>query len=187
MMSVNKLSQVVATGKMLKQKGITYELGAKAIPPSIPKSLDCSGFVRYCFLSAGYNVPDGTYHQFNDSISVSNLQFGDIGFLQLPTDKGINHIGIYLGDGTWMHCNYSRNGITVEKTNMFKYGRRFNLVEMEDNEVVEKTKLELNGKEKSVDSIVKDGKVYIQLRDLQSDRIKISWDNVKKIASVDTV
>lgn len=185
-MSISKLSQVVATGKMLKQKGITYELGAKAVPPNIPKSLDCSGFVRYCFLSAGYKVPDGTYHQFNESVSVSNLQFGDIGFLQLPSEKGINHIGIYLGDGVWMHCNYSRNGITIEKTNMFKYGRRFKVVEMEDDEVVEKYKIELNGVIKEVDCIKKDGRIYVQLRDLASDKIEVTWDITDKIPRVKT-
>ena len=183
-MSVSKLSQVVATGKMLRQQGVKYELGAKATPPTIPMKLDCSGFVRYCFLSAGYNVPDGTYHQFHGSHSVGELQIGDIGFLQLPTDKGINHIGIYLGDGTWMHCNYSRNGITIEQTNMFKYHRRFNIVEEEDK--VEKVKVEIDGKVKEVDGIIKDNKVYVQLRDLASANISIAWDSKRKLAVVDT-
>ena len=174
----SKLSQVVATGKMLRQQGVKYELGAKATPPNIPKSLDCSGFVRYCFLSAGYKVPDGTYHQFHDSVSVSNLQFGDIGFLQLPTEKGINHIGIYVGDGLWMHCNYSRNGITIEKTNMFKYIRRFRGVEEEYD--VEKATIIINGKKKEVDVIMVEGRTFVELRDLESDKIIVDWDNDKK-------
>lgn len=119
------VKQIISTGKMLQSKKVKYRLGAKVIPPTIPSHLDCSGFVRYCYLAAGMKVPDGTYYQFAASEEIKDLQPGDIGFLQLPSAPGTNHIGIYIGDNLWMHCNYSRNGITIEKTNMFKYHRRF--------------------------------------------------------------
>ena len=112
---------------MLKSKNIKYKLGAKAMPPTIPKALDCSGFVRYCYLVAGQDVADGTYYQFNSSNSIkhADLRVGDLGFMQTPDSPGTNHVGIYAGDGKWIHCNFSRNGITLEKTNIFPYARRF--------------------------------------------------------------
>ena len=172
------LNKIIETGKMLKSKGVKYELGAKAVPPNIPTKLDCSGFVRYCFLSAGVFIPDGTYHQFNASLPVDKVRVGDVGFLQLPTQKGINHIGIYLGDGLWMHCNYSRNGITIEKTNMFKYIRRFRGVEEEYD--VEKANMSINGKDKEVDVIMVEGRTFVELRDLASDKIIVDWCNDTK-------
>lgn len=134
------VNKAIETGLMLKSKGVKYKLGAKAMPPTIPTHLDCSGFVRYCYKVGGATISDGTYYQFNQSEKVDKLQIGDLGFLQLPADKGTNHIGIYLGDGTWMHCNYSRNGITVEKTNMFKHHRRIKGITYKTEEVEEMAK-----------------------------------------------
>ena len=172
------LNKIIETGKMLKSKGVKYELGAKSVGPDIPTKLDCSGFVRYCFLSAGVFIPDGTYHQFNASLPVNKIRVGDVGFLQLPTQKGINHVGIYVGDGLWMHCNYSRNGITIEKTNMFKYVRRFRGTEEEYD--VEKATMSINGKDRDVDVITVEGRTFVELRDLESEKIIVNWDNDKK-------
>lgn len=141
---VNKL---LATGNMLRSKGVEYKLGAKAVPPSIPAKLDCSGFVRYCYLSVGAKVPDGTYYQFGASTEVTKLQIGDIGFLQLPTDKGTNHIGIYAGGGKWMHCSYSNNAIKTEKTSIFKHYRRFNGITYTKGEKEPMAKFEITDKE----------------------------------------
>ena len=120
-------NKILDAALMLKSKNIKYKLGAKAMPPSIPKVLDCSGFVRYCYKIAGVDIPDGTWYQWHasNSIKVSDLKIGDLGFKHDPGfERGINHIGIYAGDGKWIHCNASRNGITLEKTTIFPYARR---------------------------------------------------------------
>lgn len=132
--------KIIDTALMLQANKVKYKLGAKAVPPSIPKLLDCSGFVRYCYLGAGQDVPDGTYYQFNSSNPVkhADLRVGDIGFLHDPGQtKGTNHIGIFAGDGKWLHCNFSRNGITLEKTNIFPYTRRFKGVNFSSIELKE--------------------------------------------------
>lgn len=146
---MSKADIAIKTGLELKKQGVRYVLGAKAKPPSVPKFLDCSGFVRYCLLSAGVKIPDGTYAQFNSSmpIELKDLKVGDLGFLQKPTDKGTNHVGIYVGKGNWMHCNYSRNGITVEPTKMFnKYPRRY--LPLFAGEKGEKPMIEVTDKER---------------------------------------
>ncbi|MBP2028437.1 cell wall-associated NlpC family hydrolase [Acetoanaerobium pronyense] len=119
--------KIIEVALMLQSKNVKYRLGAKAVPPRIPTHLDCSGFVRYCYLASGSNVKDGTWHQWHDSnpVKLSDLRIGDLGFLQPASSPGINHIGLYAGDGKWIHCNSSRNGITLEKTNIFPYTRRF--------------------------------------------------------------
>lgn len=52
-----------------------YKLGAKYYnynnDVNKPKLLDCSGFVVWAYKMAGFNVPDGTYHQWNNSQEVS--------------------------------------------------------------------------------------------------------------------
>lgn len=70
----------------------------------------------------------------SESISKNDLQIGDIGIMKDPATLGkkVNHVGIYVGNGEWMHCNYSRNEITIEKTNIFKHHRRFKNVEFRE-------------------------------------------------------
>lgn len=119
---------IIKTAYLLKDKGIKYKLGAKAVPPNIPKELDCSGFVRYCYLFADISVPDGSWHQWHMSspIEKGELELADLGFLYDPNkNTEINHIGLYAGDGNWIHCNASTNGISVDDGRVFKHYRKF--------------------------------------------------------------
>lgn len=146
---MTKAQKAIDAGMMLKSKGVKYKLGAKAMPPKIPALLDCSGFIVYCFKVAGVSIPDGTYYQFYSTapVDISKIKVGDLGFLQDPSAKGTNHVGIYVGKGNWMHCNYSRNGITVEPTKMFnKHIRR--CPTLFDNEKETKIMIEVTDKER---------------------------------------
>ncbi len=119
---------IIETARMLKDKNVGYKLGAKALPPKIPKELDCSGFVRYCYHFAKISVPDGSWHQWHTSrpIDKSELELADLGFLYDPNkNTDINHIGLYAGDGKWIHCNASTKGISLDEGKVFKYYRRF--------------------------------------------------------------
>lgn len=149
-------NKILDAALMLKSKNIKYKLGAKAMPPTIPKVLDCSGFVKYCYKIAGVDIPDGTWYQWHasNSIKVSDLKIGDLGFKHDPgVERGINHIGIYAGDGKWIHCNASRNGITLEKTTIFPYARRikgisFTNVNIKKQEDDDMPRIEVSDKEK---------------------------------------
>ena len=116
-----------------------YKMGAKYYnynnDVNKPKLLDCSGFVVWAYKMSGFSVPDGTYYQWqnSDEILQNELKIGDIGIKESGGVGMYNHIGIYAGSGQWIHCNYSRNGVTLEKTDIFKYYRRFNNVEFEDD------------------------------------------------------
>lgn len=176
---MQKRQKIIETGKKLKLKGVRYKLGAKAIPPQIPTYLDCSGFVRYCYLSAGLRIPDGTYYQWQESEPVKNLQVGDIGIMHDPAKlcKKVNHIGIYVGNGEWMHCNYSRNGITIEKTDIFKHHRRFKNVdfgEEQTNYMKKECLVNMNGKSEKLQLIDEEGHKYIKLQDLWKFGYKIT-------------
>lgn len=77
---------------------------------------------------------------------------------------------------------------SMSKDNWKKWGEfRGKLVEdSSDNtkcEVV-KSVMAIDGKEKEVSTIVKDGNNYVRLRDLESDKIKIGYDVVRKMATV---
>lgn len=95
------------------------------------KGLDCSGFVQWVFMTAGYSrdFTDGLIstsrirqNPYLQEITEDELQPGDIG-LKNNTDSDINHTGIYLGNGLWVYCS-SGVGTVVTSTFPFNYFRR---------------------------------------------------------------
>lgn len=104
-----------------------------------PFGLDCSGFVKWCFIQLGYSsskadkvVGNGTWRQWPKSkaISWNELRPGDFVFQnEYPTKLG-NHIGICIGydengEPAFVHCAYSLNGVYVTHADdIFKYARR---------------------------------------------------------------
>lgn len=189
--------EILAAARSLK--GYTnYKMGAKHYNfgnnPTKPKLLDCSGFVVWCYKQADFTVPDGTYMQWQDSYPVAkkDLKIGDIGIKEKNGVGMYNHIGIYAGDGKWIHCNYSQNGVTEETTNIFKYPRRFKNIEFteetkpvtkagKDKEVPRIIQIQSGGKIPTVNSINVEGKEYVCLRDLQKlGIIKLDYDKTNK-------
>jgi len=194
-----------------------YKLGAKYYTHNNnqkkPKYLDCSGFVVWCYKMSGFNVADGTYMQWQTSESVleKELKIGDIGIMKENGTGTYNHVGIYAGDGYWIHCNYSRNGVTLEKTNIFKYPRRFKNIKFDDDkqkdstdksntitsdtsksevdkEMVKMIQIESNGKVPTVNAINKDGNYYVKLRDLDKlGLLKVDYNQATKRPIVNKV
>lgn len=181
-----------------------YKMGAKwhnyNNDPTKPKLLDCSGFVVWAYKMAGFNVPDGTYHQWQNSMEIpkNQLKVGDIGIKEFNGVGMYNHVGIYAGNGLWIHCNFSRNGVTIEKTNVFKYYRRFtNLIfeddkpmqqpkpQIGDNEVIVQKEFLVNNKKTKLDTIFKENKNYVSLQSLkEAGVINASYDKENKIAVI---
>lgn len=179
-----------------------YKMGAKwynyGNNAEKPKLLDCSGFVVWAYKMAGFNVPDGTYHQWQNSMEIpqNQLKIGDIGIKEFNGVGMYNHIGIYAGNGLWIHCNFSRNGVTLEKTSVFKYCRRFTNIVFEDDrpaykpkigddEMIEKGKFIVNGKPIEMDRIMKGDFQFVKLQDLvKAGLIKAEWDNKSKLTKI---
>ena len=186
-----------------------YKMGAKwynyGNNAEKPKLLDCSGFVVWAYKMAGFNVPDGTYHQWQATYEIpqSQLKVGDIGIKEFNGVGIYNHVGIYAGRGMWIHCNFSRNGVTLEKTSVFKYYRRFsNLVfeddkpqpskqhsqnKKEDDEMIEQKEFLINNKKTKLDTIFKENKNYVSLQSLKDAGVlNASYDKENKIAVITT-
>lgn len=75
-----------------------------------PNSFDCSGFVKYCFKQAyGIELPHSAsaISQKGTTISKEDLQPGDIVFFATLGSVTVNHAGIYLGNGEFIHASSS--------------------------------------------------------------------------------
>jgi len=98
-----------------------------------PAGFDCSGLVRYCYLTAGLDVPHGTKDLQNVTrpVSTHNMQKGDLLFFDVKGEK-YSHVGIYIGNNCFVHA--PSTGKTVRRNCLretywkkhFLEARRFN-------------------------------------------------------------
>ena len=74
---------------------------------------DCSGLVYYSYGQAGYQVPRTSQELFRTArkISVRDAYPGDLMFFQ--DQAKLSHVGIYLGDGRFVHAPASGQNVAV--------------------------------------------------------------------------
>jgi hypothetical protein len=108
----------------LSLSGTPYKYGGK----SPETGFDCSGFVRYVFSqAANLTLPHGAraISQLGKSIPVDQLQPGDLVFFK-TLKHAFSHVGIYLGDGRFIHAPSSGGGVHVVSMNDDYWAKRFN-------------------------------------------------------------
>ncbi|MEX1242712.1 MAG: NlpC/P60 family protein, partial [Cutibacterium acnes] len=76
-----------------------------------PTGYDCSGLMMASWGKAGVSLPRTAAAQYaaGTPVSTSDLQPGDL-VLFYP---GITHVGMYIGDGKFIHASSPRTGIKV--------------------------------------------------------------------------
>lgn len=103
-------SQIVAYAHTFL--GLPYVYGGNG-----PNSFDCSGLTKYVYKHFGYNINRGATSQLQNGIPVSkeNLQPGDLVFFNsngTGPDRA-THVGIYIGNGEFLHASNKRLGVTI--------------------------------------------------------------------------
>ena len=86
------------------------------------KGLDCSGFVQWVYMTAGYNsevtskmISTSTIASNFETTTKDELEPGDFGLLYDGTGEGINHVGIYIGNDYFIHCSSGSNTVVISK------------------------------------------------------------------------
>ncbi len=82
---------------------------------SLTKGVDCSGFVKQVYKYFGYTTPRVTRDMAKkyESISISELQPGDLIFYGIKADNYINHVGIYIGNNKIIHSSTNYEGVAI--------------------------------------------------------------------------
>lgn len=95
--AVSKGNEVV--NYAYKFLGKPYVFGATG-----PNAFDCSGLTQYVYNRFGVGLSRTTYTQVNEGIKVnkSELRPGDLVFFN--TAGSISHVGIYIGNGEFIHA-----------------------------------------------------------------------------------
>ncbi len=86
--------------------GCSYVYGG-----SSPSGFDCSGFTSYVYAQAGISLSRTSYSQASQgtAVSKSELQAGD-----LIVFKGSGHVGIYVGNGQFVHAANPKEGVRYD-------------------------------------------------------------------------
>ena len=89
-----------------------------------PSGFDCSGFVQYVYKQCGYSLSRVASAQYGDGsyVSSSNLQPGDLVFFG---SGGINHVGIYIGGGQFIHAANASSGVKINNLSDSYYSARY--------------------------------------------------------------
>jgi cell wall-associated NlpC family hydrolase len=79
-----------------------------------PGGFDCSGFVMFVYAQVGVSLPHHAADQFNYGVPVSRdqLEPGDLVFFD-----GLGHVGIYIGNGEFVHAPHTGDVVKISSLN----------------------------------------------------------------------
>ena len=108
--------QVVAYAKQFM--GVPYVYGGNG-----PNSFDCSGFTSYIYRHFGYTLNRTASTQLSNgtAVSKSELQPGDLVFFRYNTSYPASHVGIYIGNGQFIHASTNKYQVQIDQLNTGHY------------------------------------------------------------------
>lgn len=101
--------------------GVPYKRGGT----NPETGMDCSGFVRKVFSLVGIHLPRTSAEQFHrgKKIGRQELVKGDLVFF--GRNQRVNHVGIYIGDGKFIHAPRPNQTIRIARLDMPEFVRKF--------------------------------------------------------------
>ncbi len=93
---------------------------------SSSRGFDCSGFALHVYRSVGVRLPHSASAQarLGKPVPRSQLQPGDLVFFR-TRGRRISHVGIYIGNGRFIHASSARGRVRIDSLNTGYYQRRY--------------------------------------------------------------
>ena len=97
----------------LAYRGVPYRFGGR----SAQSGFDCSGLVQTVCAKWGIYLPRVAGAQFARGIPVKpwELRPGDLVFFQGTYKRGLSHVGIYIGEGKFVHAAGRGKGVRISE------------------------------------------------------------------------
>ncbi len=107
------------------KKYLGYKYVAGGSSPST--GFDCSGFTTYVFRNFGVSLNRSSKDQIKNgtAVSKSNLQPGDIVIFKNQGKTAIGHVGIYIGNGNFIHAANKKEGVVITALSSSYYSQRY--------------------------------------------------------------
>ncbi len=102
--------------------GVRYRYGAMS-----RSATDCSGFTTQVFRSQGIRLPRTSLSQSSvgTRVSRSSLRPGDLVFFRTGRGSRVSHVGIFVGNGNFIHASTGRGHVTIDALSSAYYNKRF--------------------------------------------------------------
>ena len=87
---------------------------------------DCSGYVQYVYKKLGVSLPRTSKSMYSTGTAVkkNSLKSGDLVFFN-TSGKGVSHVGIYLGNGKFIHSSSSKGVSIASISDPYYWGSRY--------------------------------------------------------------
>lgn len=91
------------------------------------RGIDCAGLMQKVFSAVGIRLPRTAAEQFRQGIEIGRdeLQPGDLVFFRNTYKRGISHVGVFVGNGMFVHASSSRRAVVADHLSGGYYARRF--------------------------------------------------------------
>ncbi len=131
----NLLTRIAAVSDQVEEKAntlVTHAMGFLGVRyrrggSSEATGFDCSGFVRAVYdQTAGLILPRSSYGQaaVAEKIDKTDMKPGDLVFFNTMR-HAFSHVGIYVGDGKFIHSPRTGGVVRVESLSLPYWARRF--------------------------------------------------------------
>jgi len=129
--SNNTLSNTITDDKKIEELislakskiGNSYLYAAKG-----PDHFDCSGFVYYLYGQSDIKIPRTSLDQSKsgEQLTREKIKRGDMLFFDTANRGHVNHSGVYLGDGKFIHSSSGKaHGVTISDLDHGFYKEKF--------------------------------------------------------------
>lgn len=119
---VDQARAVILTAE--QSLGVPYLFGAEG-----PEAFDCSGFTQWVFAARGITLPRTSRAQalVGRAVSREAMKMGDILVFVNTYREGISHVGIYIGEGRFIHA-VPRSGVSYASLNQDYWNTRLHSI-----------------------------------------------------------
>jgi len=125
-----KTYHVSALDKQKLLEDAQYFKGGKYVwGGTTPEGFDCSGYVQYLYKKHNIHLPRTAWAQSKQGVDINkdNLRKGDLLFFLTDKKRGIpiTHVGIYIGNGNFIHAASKKKGIIISPLTYGSYAKTF--------------------------------------------------------------
>jgi cell wall-associated NlpC family hydrolase len=121
------LNRLTTRLKRLVEQAMTYLGTPYRLGGTSRRGLDCSGLVGAVYGEQGLGMPRTAAEQFAEGVPVAagDLRPGDLVFFRDTYKRGISHVGIFVGEGRFIHAAGHRQGVIVSELSRPYYRLRY--------------------------------------------------------------